>query len=258
MFYCNHWLLNQPKSQLSVQASAPTIRPYSPDDAQKNTSRHAKCARIAAHPAYSPDNGAGELLESNGDSRHSSVFTGHSAFYPCRIFFGRKKLLLMGTLTVTCRMFDDDRARLGRGQPARHHRRIIGRAGRHPVAGPHAIVLDQRVRDPVGPVGELFIRSGAGRCRSTRCGRRSLCGPWRRSVPRRRSESRGSEAVQQQVRPLLRRRQTVARERVEVSGRSERAVRRGARHISVRQRSWKSSKPARRSGWPPLSGRGNG
>ena len=56
---------------------------------------------------------------------------------------------------------DHDGARLGGGQPARHHRRVVGRADQHPVAGLHAVVLGERVRQPVGPVGQLLVGAPA-------------------------------------------------------------------------------------------------
>ena len=56
---------------------------------------------------------------------------------------------------------DHDRAGLGRGQPAGDHRRVVGRADQHAVARLDAVVLDQRVRQPVGPVGELLVGAPA-------------------------------------------------------------------------------------------------
>ena len=56
---------------------------------------------------------------------------------------------------------DDDRAGLGGGEPARHHRRIVGGADQDAVAGLDAEILDQRVGDAVGPVGELLIGAAA-------------------------------------------------------------------------------------------------
>ena len=52
---------------------------------------------------------------------------------------------------------DDDRAGLQGGEPAGDHRRIVGGADQHPVSGHDAEILDQRAREPVGPVGELLV-----------------------------------------------------------------------------------------------------
>ena len=56
---------------------------------------------------------------------------------------------------------DDDGAGLGGGEPARHHRRIVGGADQDAVAGLDAEILDQRVRDAVGPVGQFLVGAAA-------------------------------------------------------------------------------------------------
>ena len=46
-----------------------------------------------------------------------------------------------------------NRPYLGRRQPSRHHRRIVGRPDQHPVARLHPQIIDQSVRQTVRPVG---------------------------------------------------------------------------------------------------------
>ena len=52
---------------------------------------------------------------------------------------------------------DDDRAGFGRRQPRRHQRRIVAGADQHAMARLDAVILDQRMRQAVGPVGELLV-----------------------------------------------------------------------------------------------------
>ena len=56
---------------------------------------------------------------------------------------------------------DDHGAGLGRGEPDRDHRGIVGRADQHAVARLHAVILDQRMGEPVAPVGELLVGPAA-------------------------------------------------------------------------------------------------
>ena len=56
---------------------------------------------------------------------------------------------------------DHDGAYLGRGEPAGDHRGIVPRADQHPIAGLHAVVLDERSGQPVAPVGKLFVGATA-------------------------------------------------------------------------------------------------
>ena len=53
------------------------------------------------------------------------------------------------------------RAGLGHRQPRRHHGRVVAGADQHAVAGLDAEVLHQRVRQPVGPVGQLLVGAAA-------------------------------------------------------------------------------------------------
>jgi hypothetical protein len=100
---------------------------------------------------------------------------------------------------------DHHRARLGRGQPAGDHRRVVGGADQHPVAGLHAVILDQRMGEAVGPVGQFLVGAAATIADQRGRGRRTLgdhrVGQFHRGV-----EPIGIvEAVQQQVRPHARR-----------------------------------------------------
>jgi hypothetical protein len=52
---------------------------------------------------------------------------------------------------------DDDGAGLGRRQPCRNQRRIVAGADQHPVAGLDAVILHQRMRQAVRPVGQFLV-----------------------------------------------------------------------------------------------------
>ena len=56
---------------------------------------------------------------------------------------------------------DDDGAGLGRGEPAGDHRGIVGGADQHAVARLDAVILDERAREPVAPVGKLLVGAPA-------------------------------------------------------------------------------------------------
>ena len=81
---------------------------------------------------------------------------------------------------------DDHRADLGGGQPAGDHCGVVGGADQHPVAGLDAVILDQRVGQPVRPVGQFLIGAAAAIADEARCGRRGPSRPACRSVQRRR------------------------------------------------------------------------
>ncbi len=111
---------------------------------------------------------------------------------------------------------DDDGAGLGRRQPARDQRRIVGRADQDAVARLDSEILDQRVGDAIGPVGKLFVGAAAAvadqRDVVAEAARHHAVGQFDAGV-----EFLGIvEAVERNLRPLLRRRQVVAREGVGV------------------------------------------
>ena len=116
---------------------------------------------------------------------------------------------------------DHDRACLGRRQPAGDHRRIVGRADQHAIAGLHAVVLDQRMRQAVGPVGQLLVGAPPAVADQRGVVAEALfdqsVGQLDRGV-----EVLGIvEAVEQEVRPLVDRRKIVAGKRVDMCGRAE-------------------------------------
>ena len=105
-------------------------------------------------------------------------------------------------------------ARLGGGQPAGDHRGIVGGAHQHPIAGLETIILDQRMGDAVGPVGEFLVGAPAAvadqRNLVAEAAFDHAVGKLDRGV-----ELLGIvEAVEGKVRPLLRGREIVACERV--------------------------------------------
>ncbi len=116
---------------------------------------------------------------------------------------------------------DDDRARFRRGEPAGDHRGIVGRADQHAIAGLDAIILDERPGQPIAPVGELLV--GAAPAMADEGGTvaeaaldhavgqldRGVHGIWI------------VEPVEAKVRPLVGRRQVVARETVSMGGGTE-------------------------------------
>src|SRR6185437_4012180 len=100
-----------------------------------------------------------------------------------------------------------------------------GRANEDAVAGLDAEILDQRVGDTVGPVGEFFIGTAA-----TVADQRDMIaeaaldhrvGQFDTGV----ELLRVTEAVERNLRPLLRRRQVVAREGIGVGRAAERLQR---------------------------------
>ncbi len=116
---------------------------------------------------------------------------------------------------------DHDGAGLGRRQPAGDHRRIVGRADQHAIAGLDAVGLDQRMRQPAGPVGEFLVGASASvadqRGIVTETFFHQAVGQFHASV----QPLWIIEAVEQEIRPLAFGRQVVARERVGMRGRSQ-------------------------------------
>ncbi len=115
------------------------------------------------------------------------------------------------------------RAGLGHRQPRRHHGRVVARPDQHAVARLDAEVLDQRVRQPVRPVGQLLVGAAAAVADQRGVVAEALLDHAIGQL------DRGVEVfgilelrpVQQQVGPLLGRRQIVARERVDVRAGTE-------------------------------------
>ena len=119
---------------------------------------------------------------------------------------------------------DDDGAGLGGGEPDRDHRRIVRRADQHPVARLDAIVLDQRMGEPVAPVGEFLVGAPAAvadqRGMVAEAALDHAVGQFDRGV-----EIFGIvEALEQKVRPVGRRRQIVAGESVDMGGWTEHRI----------------------------------
>ena len=116
---------------------------------------------------------------------------------------------------------DDHRTRLGGGQPAGDHRRIIGRADQHPVAGLHTIITDQRVGDAVRPVRQFLVGAAAAHADQRYMVAESL-------VHHLVCEFDGGvqpfgidEMPKLDLRPQIKRRKIVAREVVAVAARSQ-------------------------------------
>ena len=94
---------------------------------------------------------------------------------------------------------------------------------KHAIAGLDAVILDQRMRQPVRPVGELLIGAAAAiadqRDMVAEAPLDHAVGQFDRGV-----EALGIlefRAIQQDVRPLIERREIVAREGIDVCGRTE-------------------------------------
>ena len=113
---------------------------------------------------------------------------------------------------------DHNRARLGRRQPAGHHRRIIGGPDQDAVAGFDAQILHQRMRQPVGPVGKLLV--GALPPVADQCGAvaKAPLHHGVRQLDARVQMIRVVKPIQQEIRPLFQRRQRVAGECVGMCG----------------------------------------
>ena len=118
---------------------------------------------------------------------------------------------------------DDDGAGLGGGEPGRDQRRIVAGADQHAVARLDAVVLDQRMGQPVRPVGEFLIGAAASVADQRGVVAKAFLdhavGQFDADIePLRILEFR---PVEQKVGPLIERRQVVAREGVDMRGRAE-------------------------------------
>jgi hypothetical protein len=116
---------------------------------------------------------------------------------------------------------DDYGAGFGRRQPTRHQSRIVGRADQNAVARLDAEVLDQRVRNAIGPVGQFLVGAAAAvtdqRDMIAEAARHHAVGELDTGI-----ELLGIvEAGEQNIRPFLRRRQIISRERIEVGRTAE-------------------------------------
>ncbi len=116
---------------------------------------------------------------------------------------------------------DDDCAGLGRRQPAGDHRRVVGRSNQHTMARLHAVVLGERVRQAVGPVGELLVGAPPPVADQRRVVAESLLDQTIGQLDGGVEVLGVVEAVEQQLGPFVERREMVARERVDVSGGTE-------------------------------------
>ena len=119
---------------------------------------------------------------------------------------------------------DHDRAGLGGGKPGRDQRRIVAGADQHAMARLDAVVLDQRMREPVRPVGQFLVGAAAAiadqRNAVAKAALDHAVGQFDRGVEMFRILE--FRPVEQKLRPLLERRQVVARERIDMRGRAER------------------------------------
>ena len=115
---------------------------------------------------------------------------------------------------------DGDRAGLRDRQPRRHHGRVVARPQEHAVAGLHAEILHQRVRQPVRPVGQLLVGAAAAVADQRGVVAEALLdhavGQLHGGVEVLGILELGP--VEQEVGPLLGRREVVAREGVDVGG----------------------------------------
>ena len=173
--------------------------------------------RIVVGGAVEPDHFLEELV---------AVGAGDELIHDARVAQGERDLGLIDDLGQLARPqhrhgVDDDRAGLGGGQPAGDHGRIVGGADQHAVAGLDAVVLDQRMRDPVAPVRQLLVGAAAAvadqRDMIAEATLDHPVGQLDRGV-----QPFGiREGVQQVLRLQVRRRQVVPREGVDVRCRSE-------------------------------------
>ncbi len=118
---------------------------------------------------------------------------------------------------------DDDGAGLGGRQPCRDQSRIVARADQHPVAGLDAVILHQRMRQPVRPVRQFLVGALAAIADQRDIVAEPLLDDAVGQL------DRGIEIfrvlkfrpLQQQFRPLLERRQIAPREIVDMARRAE-------------------------------------
>jgi hypothetical protein len=116
---------------------------------------------------------------------------------------------------------DHDRARFRRGEPAGDHRGIVRRADEHAIAGLDAIVLDERPGETIAPVGELFVSTAPAMADEGGAVSEAALDHAIGELDRGVHVVRVVKPVEPKVRPLVERRQIVARERVSVSGGTE-------------------------------------
>jgi hypothetical protein len=116
---------------------------------------------------------------------------------------------------------DRDRARFHHGEPARGHPRRIRSAQQNAVARDDMQVVDEDVRDAIGVREQVRVRPFDASRRDDRAAvppsaLDRAVEELRRAVHPRRMAQFGQ--VEQELRPLLARRQVVARERIDVCG----------------------------------------
>ena len=118
---------------------------------------------------------------------------------------------------------DDHRARLGRSQPSGDQRRIIARTDQHAVAGLDAVILHQRMRQPVGPVRQFLVGALAAVANERDIVAEPLLDDAVGQLDRRIEILRilKLRPVEQQLRPLPRWRQVSPRKIVDVTRRTE-------------------------------------
>ena len=118
---------------------------------------------------------------------------------------------------------DHHGAGLGGGEPGRDQRRIVAGADEHAVAGLDAVILDQRIGEPVRPVGEFLVGAAAAvadqRDAVAEAALDVAVGQFDRGVQVFRILE--FRPVEDEVGPLIERRKIVAREGVDMRGRTE-------------------------------------
>ena len=121
---------------------------------------------------------------------------------------------------------DDDGAGLGRRQPGRDQRRIVAGADQHPVAGLDAVILHQRMRQAVRPVGQFLVGALAAIADQRDVVAHALLddaiGQFDGGVEVFRILE--LRPVERQLRPLRERRQIAPRKIVDVAGRAKHGI----------------------------------
>ena len=116
---------------------------------------------------------------------------------------------------------DHDRTGLGGRKPAGDHCRVVGGADHDPVSRFHAVVFDQRVRQPVRPRGKFPVGADAAAPDQRGAVAKAIFDLPIRQFDRGVEVFGIVEAVEQKIRPLLPRWKIVARESVDMRGRSK-------------------------------------
>ena len=163
------------------------------------------------------------LLEEFADLGAGHQLVGDAAIGQCQRDLGLVDNLAKFAGAQHRHCVDDDRTCFGGGEPGRDQRRIVAGANQDAVAGLDPVVLDERVGQPVRPVGEFLI--GAS---TAIADQRDVVAETALDHAVRQFDGDVQtlgilkfRAIEQDVRPLIERREIVAGEGIDMRGRAK-------------------------------------